>query len=70
MLEGQFSCKVRFGVKLGRTQPEHISSALPPTATVERTFQIGSFVPTGDIEMRGFDVILMASSTIADAGYR
>jgi hypothetical protein len=32
-------------VKLRRTQPEHISSALPPTAAVGRTSEIGSFVP-------------------------
>jgi hypothetical protein len=35
-------------VKLRRTQPEHISSALPPTAAVERTSRIGSFVPLPD----------------------
>jgi hypothetical protein len=32
-------------VKLRRPQPEHILSALPPLATEERTFGIGSFVP-------------------------
>ena len=38
----------RVGVKLRRTQPEHILSALPPLATGERTFRIGSFVPCVD----------------------
>ena len=35
-------------VKLRRTQPEHILSALPPIATVGRTSQVGSFVPGTD----------------------
>jgi hypothetical protein len=34
--------------KLRRTQPEHISSALPPFATLDLTGAIGSFLPTGD----------------------
>ena len=35
--------------KLKRTQPKPISSALPPIATVGRTFPVGSFVPVSDI---------------------
>ena len=34
-----------------RTRIEHILSALPPLATEERTFGIGSFVPESDIRI-------------------
>src|SRR5215813_7517913 len=37
------------GVKMRRTRIEHILSALPPLATEERTFGIGSSVPLADI---------------------
>jgi hypothetical protein len=33
-----------------RTRMEHILSALPPLATEERTFEIGSSVPATDID--------------------
>src|SRR5262245_43460905 len=36
------------GVKMRRTPIEHILSALPPLATEERTFGIGSSVPIAD----------------------
>jgi hypothetical protein len=36
-------------VKTRRTRIEHILSALPPLATEERTFGIGSSVPNADI---------------------
>jgi hypothetical protein len=47
-------------VKLRRTRPEHISSALPPIATEERTFRIGSSVPTTDIAVPLFDHLVGA----------
>ena len=36
------------GSKMRRTRVEHILSALPPLATEERTFGIGSSVPEAD----------------------
>jgi hypothetical protein len=42
----------RIWVKLRRTQPEHISSALPPLATLEPTWRIGSFVPKAAVSKR------------------
>ena len=44
---------VGLGVKLRRIQPEHISPALPPLATLEPTWPIGSFVPTNETRSRG-----------------
>jgi len=41
-----YECSRRpFRVKMRRTRIEHILSALPPLATEERTFGIGSSVP-------------------------
>src|SRR6266404_7017682 len=46
----------RFGSKMRRTRIEHILSALPPLATEERTFGIGSSVPLADmVESRDFE---------------
>ena len=39
----------RLGVKTGNAQNKQMLSALPPLATGERTFRIGSFVPTAVI---------------------
>ena len=52
-------------VKLRRTQPEHILSALPPLATEERTFGIGSFVPiaTQCIAAGGYSITSSAIAT-------
>ena len=44
-----YECSRRpFRVKMRRTRIEHILSALPPLATEERTFGIGSSVPKAD----------------------
>jgi hypothetical protein len=55
------------GVKMRRTRIEHILSALPPLATEERTFGIGSSVPEGDHSHRSKQPHY---STTASAGGR
>jgi hypothetical protein len=37
-------------------RPVLATSAFPPIATKQRTFQIGSFVPEADIAHRGLDI--------------
>ena len=39
------STRLPIGVKTGNAQNKQMLSALPPLATGERTFRIGSFVP-------------------------
>ena len=53
------------GSKMRRTRVEHILSALPPLATEERTFGIGSSVPVGDIRSAKIRLYSMTSSTCA-----
>jgi hypothetical protein len=55
------------GVKMRRTRIEHILSALPPLATEERTFGIGSSVPQAPVSSSSNRAHSIISSAVADA---